>query len=100
MDTWKTGQNFKKGSFQSREDFYSKLNTEHITENDNKQTKTKVNIVTIKNLGENPDLHVLSDTLLLANILEILGVSKHNLDPEFLFSIRISFNCSTANNKS
>ena len=68
MDTWKTGQNFKKGSFPSREDFYSKLNIEHITENDNKQTKTKANIVTIKNVGENPDIHVVRDTLFLAKI--------------------------------
>ena len=55
---------FQKSSFPNRDDFYSKLNIEGITENDNKHTKIKVNISATKHLDAYPDLHVLNDTLL------------------------------------
>lgn len=58
----------------NKKGFHFKLNIEGINENDNKHTKTKVNIFIMKSLGEYPDLYVLSDILLLADIFEILPV--------------------------
>ena len=52
------------------EDFYSQLNMEDITDADYAHTKRVCRDFEIKNLGENHDLYVQNDTLLLANVFE------------------------------
>ena len=52
------------------EDFYSQLNMEDITDADYAHTKRVCRDFEIKHLGENHDLYVQNDTLLLANVFE------------------------------
>ena len=54
------------------ESFYSELNNEHITDEDYAHAQKVWNTFNIKNLGEYHDLHVESDTLLLADVFEMI----------------------------
>ena len=66
MDSW---ERFNKESLPDKEAFYSKINEEGITDKDYDAQKVwEVN--ELKNLGEYHDLHVQSDTLLLADVFE------------------------------
>ena len=67
MDSWKR---FKEESLPDKESFYSKLNNEHITDEDYAHTQKVWNTFNIKSLGEYHDLYVQSDTLLLADVFE------------------------------
>ena len=67
MDDW---EKFNETSLPEKEDFYSHLNMEDITNADYVHTKRVCKDFEIKNLGEYHDLHVQSDTLLLAGVFE------------------------------
>ena len=69
MDYW---VKFNETSFPEKEDFYSHLNMEDITDADYVHTKRVCQDFQIKNLGEYHDLPVQSDILLLADVFEIL----------------------------
>ena len=62
MDDW---ENFNGTLLPEKEDFYSHLNMEDITDADYGHANFQ-----IKNLGEYHDFHVQGDTLLLANVFE------------------------------
>ena len=66
MDDW---EKFNETSLLEKEDFYSHLNMEDITDADYVHAKKVCKDFEIKNLGEY-DLYVQSDTLLLADVLE------------------------------
>ena len=67
MDDW---EKFKETLFPGKEDFYSHLNMEYITDVDYTHAKRVCKDFEIKNLGEYHDLHVQSNTLLLADVFE------------------------------
>ena len=69
MDSWKR---FKEESLPDKESFYSELSNEHITNEDYEYAQKVWNTFNIKNLGEYHDLHVESDTLLLADVFEMI----------------------------
>ena len=64
MDYW---QKFNETSLPEKENFYSHLNSEDITDEDYVHAKRVCKDFEIKNLGEYHDLHVQSDALLLAD---------------------------------
>ena len=86
MDSWKK---FKEKSLPDKESFYSKLNNEHITDEDYAHAQKVWNTFNIKNLGECHDFYVQSDTLLLADVFEnFIGkcIETFELDPAHFLS--------------
>ena len=80
MDDW---EKFNETSLHEKEDFYSHLNMEDITDADYVHAKKVCKDFEIKNLGEY-DLYVQSDTLLLADVLENfrnICLKIYELDP-------------------
>ena len=67
MDDW---EKFNKTFLSEKEDFYSHLNMEDITDTDYAHAKKVCKDFEIKNLGEYHDLYVQSNTLLLADVFE------------------------------
>ena len=67
MDDWKK---LNETSLPEKEDFYSCLNIEDITDADYAHAKRVCKDFEIKNLGEYHDLYVQSNTLLLADVFE------------------------------
>ena len=67
MDDW---EKFNEILLPEKEDFYSHLNMEDITDADYVHIKRVCKYFEIKNLGEYHDLYVQSYTLLLADISE------------------------------
>ena len=67
MDSW---ERFDKTSLPDKEDFYSSLNMEDITDVDYRHAKRVFKNLNNKNLGDYHDLYVQSDTLLLADVFE------------------------------
>ena len=65
MDDW---EKFNETSLPEKEDFYSHLNMEDITDTDYAHAKRVCKDFEIKNSGEYHDLYVQSDTLLLADV--------------------------------
>ena len=63
-------EKFNETMLPEKEDFYSHLNMEDITDADYAHTKGVCKYFKIKNLGEYHDLYVQSDALLLANVFE------------------------------
>ena len=68
MDDW---QKFNKTTLPEKEEFYSNLNMEEITDVDYTHRKRVFKDFEIKNLGEHHDLYLNSDPLLLADVFEI-----------------------------
>ena len=66
-------EKFNETMLPEKEDFYSHLNMEDITDADYAHTKGVCKYFKIKNLGEYHDLYVQSDALLLANVFENFG---------------------------
>ena len=81
MDDW---EKLNGMSLPEKEDFYSHLNMEDITDADYAHAERVCKDFEIKNLGEYHDLHVRSNTLLLADIFENfrnMGLKVYGLDP-------------------
>ena len=68
MDDW---EKFNETTLPEKEEFYSNLNMEDITDADYMHAKRVCKDFEIKNLGEYHDLYLKSDTLLLADVFEI-----------------------------
>ena len=86
MDSWKR---FKEESLPDKEYFYSKLNNEHITDEDYAHAQKVWSTFNIKNLGEYHDLYVQSDTALLADVFENFRdkcIEIYELDPAHFLS--------------
>ena len=90
MGSW---ERFNETELQSKESFYSELNSEHITDEDYLHAQKVRDAFEIKNLGEYHDLYVQSDTLLLADVFEKFwktGIKIYQLDPaHFLKKTRV-----------
>ena len=67
MDDW---EKINETSLPEKEDFYSYLNMEDITDADYAHAKRVCKDLEIKNLREYHDLYIQSDTLLLAEVFE------------------------------
>ena len=67
MDDW---EEFNETSLPEKEDFYSHLNMENITDADYMHTKRVCKNFEIKNLGKYHDFYVKSDTLWLADVID------------------------------
>ena len=67
MDDW---ENCNETSLPEKEDFYSHLNTEDITDEGDAHPETDCKDSEINNLGQYHNLYVQSDTLLLADVFE------------------------------
>ena len=64
-DTW---ERFSEISLASKEDFYSNLNMEDISDIDYRHANNVFKVFKLENLGDYHDLYVQSDTLLLADV--------------------------------
>ena len=88
MDDW---AKFNERSLPEKEDFYSHLNIEDITDADYAHAKRVCKNFEIKNLGEYHDFYVQSDTFLLPYVFENfrnMCIIIYKIDPEkFLISI-------------
>ena len=67
MDDW---EKFNEPSLHEKEDFYSHLSMKDITDAGYAHAKRVCKDFEIKNLGQYHDLHVQSDTILLAAVFE------------------------------
>ena len=82
-------QRFDGTSLPDKGVFYSNLNMEDITDVDYRHEKTVFVYLINKNLGDYHDLHVQSDTLLLADVFENLRnmcIEVYELDPAHFLS--------------
>ena len=73
-----------------KEDFYSHLNMENITEADYAHAKRVCKDFEIKKLREYDDLYVHDDTLLLADVFENfrnMCINTYELDPANFFQL-------------
>ena len=87
MDSWKR---FKEKSLPGKACFYSKLNNEHITNEDYAHAQKVWDTFNIKNLGEYHDLYVQCDTALFADLFENFRdkcIEKYELDPAHFLSV-------------
>ena len=79
-------EKFSETSLPKKEDFYSKLNDEHITEDEYAHAKTVWETFKCKTLG---DLYVKTDVALLADVFENfrkLCLQQYGLDPAHYFT--------------
>ena len=87
MDSW---ERFNETSLPSKEDFYSNLNMEDIDDIDYRHGNNVFKRFKLENLGQDHDLYVQSDTLLLADVFEnVRGmcVKVYELDPTYFLSL-------------
>ena len=87
MDDWKK---LKETSLPEKEVFFNNLNMEDITDADYTHAKRVCNDSEIKNLGEDHDFFVQSDTLLLADVFENfrnMCLEIYDFDPAKFLSV-------------
>ena len=87
MDSW---ERFNETSLPSKKEFYSSLNMEHIDEIDYRHGNNVFKSFKLENLGHYYDLHVKSDTLLLADVFENfrdMCIKEYELDPAHFVSL-------------
>ena len=81
MDDW---EKFNETTLLEKEEFYSNLNMEDVTDEDYMHGKRVRKDFEIKNLGEHYDLYLKIDTSLLADVFENfrkMGLKLYQLDP-------------------
>ena len=84
MDEW---ERFNETTLPEKEEFYSNLNVEDITDADYMHAKRICKDFEIKNLGWYHDLYLKSDTLILADVFEnFMGLTFYHLDSVKNFS--------------
>ena len=87
MDSW---EKFNETSIPPKEAYYSKLNEEDISDSDYAHAQKVWDVFEIKNQGENHDLYLLSDTLLLSDVFENFRdkcIEIYKLDPAHFLSV-------------
>ena len=87
MDTW---ERFSEISLPSKEDFYSNLNIEDISDIDYRHGYNVFKGVKLENLGDYHDLYVQRDTLLLADVFNNfrdMCIKEYKLDPAHFLSL-------------
>ena len=87
MDSW---ERFSEISLPSKEDFYSNLNMEDISDIDYRHTNNVFKGFKLENLGDCHDLYVQSDTLLLADVFNNfrdMYIKEYELDPDQFLSL-------------
>ena len=86
-DTW---ERFSEISLPSKEDFYSNLNKEDISDIDYRHANNVFKVFKLENLGDYHDLYVQSDTLLLADVFNNfrdMYIKEYELDPAHFLSL-------------
>ena len=86
-DTW---EKFSEISLLSKEDFYSNLNMEDISDIDYRHANNVFKVFKLENLGDYHDLYVKSDTLLLADVFnnfKDVCLKEYELDPAHFLSL-------------
>ena len=87
MDTW---ERFSEISLPSKEDFYSNLNMKDISDIDYRHANNVFKRFKLENLGDDHDLYVQSDTLLLADVFNNfrdMCIKEYELDPAHFLSL-------------
>ena len=87
MDSW---ERFSEISLPSKEDFYSNLNMEDISDIDYRHTNNVFKGFKLENLRDYRDLYVKSDTLLLADVFNNfrdMCIKEYELDPAHFLSL-------------
>ena len=87
VDTW---ERFSEISLPSKEDFYSNLIMEDISNIDYRHADNVFKRFKLKNLGHYHDLYVQSDTLLLADVFNNfrdMCIKEYELDPDHFLSL-------------
>ena len=87
MESW---ERFKETSLPSKQEFYSSLNMEDIDEIDYRHGNNVFKSFKLENLGDYYDLHVKSDTLLLADLFENfrdICIKEYEVDPAHFVSL-------------
>ena len=86
MDNW---EKFDETTLPPKEDFYSELNLEGISDEDYAHAQKVWNVFEINNRSEYHDLYVQSDTLLLADVYQKfrnMRLGIYELDPLYFVS--------------
>ena len=86
-DTW---ERFSEISLPSKEDFYSNLNMEDISDIDYRHANNVFKVFKLENLGNYHDLYVQNDTLLLADVFNNfrdMCIKEYELDPASFLSL-------------
>ena len=87
MDSW---ERFSEISLLSKENFYSNLNIEDISDIDYRHANNLFKRFKLENLGNYHDLYVQSDTLLLADVFNNfrdMCIKEYELDPAHFLSL-------------
>ena len=82
-------ENFNEARLPTKEDFYSILNDENISDEDYKHAQTVWETFNLKNMGEYHDLYLKTDVLLLADVFENFRrtcLEYYKLDPCHYFT--------------
>jgi len=84
-------EKFDETKLPTKDEFYSILNDEHISDDDYKHAKKVWRGFQLKNMGEYHDLYLMSDILLLADMFEnfrktCLAYMSYKLDPCHYFT--------------
>ena len=83
-------ERFSEISLPSKEDFYSNLNMEDISDIDYRHANNVFKVFKLENLGNYHDLYVQSDTLLLADVFNNfrdMCIKEYELDPAHFLSL-------------
>ena len=86
-DTW---EKFREISLPSKENFYSYLNMEDISDIEYRYANNVFKVFKLENLGNYHDLYVQSDTLLLADVFNNfrdMCIKEYELDPAHFLSL-------------
>ena len=86
-DTW---ERFSEISLPSKEDFYSNLNMEDISDIDYRHANNVFKVFKLENLGDYHDLYVQSNTLLLADVFNNfrdMCLKEYELDPPHFLTL-------------